>query len=78
MTKKVVKIGGDFIKLDALLKLTGEASTGGRAKLMVLNGVVFVNGAVCFLRGKKIRPGDFVKINETEYAIEASHESAGT
>lgn len=71
MTKNHIKIQTDFIKLDSLLKLIGEASTGGRAKLMILNGEVFFNESVCFLRGKKVRPGDVVRVGNSEYVIEA-------
>ena len=56
-----IKISGDFIKLDALLKYAAVSSTGGEAKLTIQNGDVFINGEPCVLRGKKIRPGDVVR-----------------
>ena len=56
-----IAINGDFIKLDALLKYSAIASTGGEAKMFILNGDVFVNGRLCLERGKKIRAGDIVK-----------------
>lgn len=55
-----VSIHTEFIKLDALLKYAGLCATGGEAKNAVLDGLVQVNGAVCTLRGKKLRPGDRV------------------
>lgn len=53
-----IKIDGEFIKLDSLLKLSGIAQTGGHAKILIQNGQVKVNGEVCTMRGKKIREGD--------------------
>lgn len=50
----------DFIRLDALLKLTAVVETGGHAKVVIQEGSVSVNGEVCTMRGKKIRRGDVV------------------
>ena len=69
MQKKQVKIETEFIKLDALLKFAGAAETGGQAKEMVTQGTVSVNGEVCTMRGKKIRPGDHVTLNEIEIEV---------
>ncbi len=59
---KEIAIHTPFIRLDALLKLAGMADTGGAAKIMVQSGQVLVNDAVCLQRGKKLVPGDRVKI----------------
>nr|WP_307774587.1 S4 domain-containing protein YaaA [uncultured Cetobacterium sp.] len=56
-----VKISTEFIKLDQLLKYTGEVETGGQAKDLILNGEVKVNGEIEERRGKKIYPGDTVE-----------------
>ena len=56
-----IKIKGDVIKLDALLKYAAVSSTGGEAKLTIQNGDVLINGEPCLLRGKKIKPGDVVR-----------------
>ena len=56
-----ISIHTDFIKLDALLKYASLAETGGEAKQMVQAGAVKVNGEVCTMRGKKLRPGDVVE-----------------
>lgn len=53
----------EYIKLDSLLKFTGLCDTGGFAKELVQQGAVKVNGAVCTMRGKKIRPGDIVTVD---------------
>jgi len=58
MSKQHVKINTEFIRLDALLKFSGVMETGGEAKLAIQNGEVTVNGEVCTMRGKKLRPGD--------------------
>ncbi len=56
-----IEITTEHIKLQDLLKLAGLTYTGGEAKVMVQEGLVKVNGEVCTMRGKKIRPGDRVE-----------------
>ena len=56
-----ISIHTEFIKLDALLKYASLAETGGEAKQMVQAGEVKVNGEVCTMRRKKLRPGDVVE-----------------
>lgn len=68
MTDRIV-IHTEFIKLDALLKYAGLCETGGEAKAVVQEGLVSVNGAVCTMRGKKIRPGDRVCFDGTEIGV---------
>jgi len=58
-----VKITGEFIKLDALLKYANLVSSGGEAKIIIGEGKVSVNGEVCTARGKKIKRGDVVSVN---------------
>ena len=60
METQTVKIFTEFIKLDQLLKFSGIAESGADAKDMILDEIVSVNGEVCQMRGKKIRPGDEV------------------
>ena len=69
MSKIEVKIQDEYIKLDQLLKFSGAIDSGGQAKLMILNGDVFVNGEVAMERGKKIRPGDIVKVDDIEIEV---------
>lgn len=57
------RITTEFIRLDALLKLCAFAESGGHAKVMIQNGQVSVNGEVCTMRGKKIRPNDTVTVD---------------
>ena len=64
----VLPITTEYIKLQDLMKLADLVSTGGEAKLRILNEEVTVNGEVCTMRGKKIRPGDVVTFRGQEYA----------
>lgn len=68
MTDRIV-IHTEYIKLDALLKYAGLCETGGEAKTAVQEGLVSVNGAVCGMRGKKIRPGDCVSFQGRELRV---------
>ena len=62
MEHRIIEISTEFIKLDSLLKFAGIVAVGGEAKFMVTSGAVLVNGEVCNMRGKKIRPGDVVTV----------------
>ena len=70
MDKKVIKVEGEYIKLQDLLKFSGEAYTGGMAKVIIQNGEVKVNGEVCTMRGKKLRPGDSAEYNGVLITVE--------
>ena len=56
-----IEITTEYIKLQDLMKLADLVSTGGEAKLLIQDGEVLVNGEVCTMRGKKLRPGDVVE-----------------
>ena len=65
----------EFIKLQDALKYANIVYSGGEAKQMILDGLVTVNGEVCTMRGKKLRPGDKFQFEGykfviTEYAAE--------
>ena len=64
---KTMTITTEYIKLQDLLKLANAVETGGEAKECVQSGEVQVNGEVCTMRGKKIRPGDVVTFRGQEY-----------
>jgi ribosome-associated protein len=51
---------GEYITLDALLKATGMAGSGGEAKSLIIDGAVQVNGEPELRRGRKVRAGDVV------------------
>ena len=65
-----IKIETEFIKLDALLKYAVLVGSGGEAKTVIADGMVSVNGAVCTMRGKKIRPGDTVEFAGNTLVVE--------
>ncbi|MBR2880151.1 MAG: RNA-binding S4 domain-containing protein [Oscillospiraceae bacterium] len=64
-----ITIKTEFIKLDAFLKFAGAVDTGGEGKLLISEGHVLVNNEVCTMRGKKLRPGDIVRIADDEYLV---------
>ncbi|MEF2700566.1 MAG: RNA-binding S4 domain-containing protein [Oscillospiraceae bacterium] len=65
-----IKIETEFIKLDALLKFAVLVGSGGEAKTVIADGMVSVNGEVCTMRGKKIRPGDTVEFAGNTLIVE--------
>ena len=59
-----IKFNTEFIKLQQFIKLARVVGQGSDAKMLILDGIVKVNGEVCLLRGKKIRNGDIIEIEE--------------
>ena len=59
----------EFIKLQDLLKFANVVCTGGEAKIIIQEGEVKVNGEVCTMRGKKIRPGDLVELGDVQLTV---------
>jgi ribosome-associated protein len=53
---------GDHITLDALLKATGLAPSGGSAKGLIAAGEVLVDGQPETRRGRKLRAGQVVSV----------------
>ncbi|MFN4265114.1 MAG: RNA-binding S4 domain-containing protein [Aquabacterium sp.] len=51
---------GEFIPLDSLLKAAGVAESGGRAKSMVAEGMIQVDGQDEMRKTAKIRAGQVV------------------
>ena len=66
-----ITIETEFIKLDALLKFAALTATGGEAKQAIESELVSVNGEICTMRGKKLRPGDTVALDGEEVRITA-------
>ena len=69
MTEKEIRIKEEFIRLDALMKLSDLVATGGHAKIVIQNGEVLVNGEVCTMRGKKMREGDFFTFDGVKVTV---------
>ncbi len=68
MMEKIV-INEEYIRLDNLMKFAGMCDTGGRAKYLIQNGEVKLNGEVCTMRGKKLRNKDIVEYNGKKVEI---------
>jgi ribosome-associated protein len=56
------ELRGEYITLDALLKATGLAPSGGIAKMMVADGLVQVDGRDELRKTCKIRAGQVVSL----------------
>ena len=63
---------GETITLDALLKATGLASSGGAAKVLIAGGEVRVNGEVETRRGRKCRAADEVVVGSSTVKLFAA------
>lgn len=67
---KVIEISTEFIRLQDLLKFANLVETGGEAKERIQSGEVTVNGEICTMRGKKLRPGDDVCFAGAHYTVD--------
>ncbi len=70
-----IAISTEFIKLDSFLKFASAVETGGMAKEIIQEGLVKVNGEVCLMRGKKLRPGDKVEVDELTFVVADANEN---
>jgi len=59
-----------YIKLDQFLKWAGAVDTGGRAKMVVQDGLVTVNDEVETRRGRKLRKGDRVALGDERWTVD--------
>ena len=64
-----IEITTEYIKLQDLLKFAAAVQTGGEAKVVIQEGDVTVNGEVCTMRGRKLRPGDDVCFLGKHYTV---------
>ena len=55
---------GEHITLDALLKASGIAGSGGAAKVLIADGGVRVNAEAESRRGRKLRADDVVTLSD--------------
>ena len=67
---EIIKLRDEFIKLGQALKAAGLVESGVDAKLVILDGLVKVNGAVELQRGKKLHAGDVVEYDGETIRIE--------
>jgi ribosome-associated protein len=70
------ELRGDYVTLDALLKATGLAGSGGGAKAMVAAGKVQVDGRDELRKTCKLRPGQVVGVHGTRVRIVAAGTAA--
>lgn len=70
MEQQSISITTEWIKLDALLKFAALVESGGEAKEAIQAGEAAVNGEVCTMRGKKLRPGDVVAFHGVELTLQ--------
>ncbi len=73
-SSREVAIVTEFIKLEAAMKLSNAAETGGDAKALIQSGLVKVNGEPCSMRGKKLYENDTFSFEGQTYII-VKHES---
>lgn len=64
-----VKINTEFIKLDQFLKWTNIITLGSDAKSLIASGLVRVNNDVELRRGRKLRSGDIIEVNNEKFQI---------
>jgi len=69
MKREIIKveINTDEIKLDQFLKWANIVSSGGEAKQLIASGVVTVNDEVETRRGRKLKDGDIVGLQNERF-----------
>ena len=65
------ELRGEYIALDALLKATGMAPSGGSARQTIVAGEVLVDGQVETRKTAKIRAGRVVQWGDTRIRVAA-------
>lgn len=64
MEKREIEIYTENIALGKFLKWAGIADTGTDAKLLIQEGLVAVNGVQETRRGRVLKPGDTVELED--------------
>jgi ribosome-associated protein len=67
-----LELRGDHIALDALLKATGLAASGGEAKTAIAAGKVEVDGRVELRRGRKVHADEVVGVHGARVRVHAA------
>jgi ribosome-associated protein len=62
-SKIIAELEADFVELYKILKFEGLADSGGRAKQVIADGQVSVNGEVETKKRKKIAAGDKIEFS---------------
>ena len=66
---EIIKLREEYIKLGQALKASGMVGSGLDAKMVIMDGLVKVNGEVEYQRGKKLYEGDTISYNGEEVKI---------
>ncbi|MDD3126344.1 MAG: S4 domain-containing protein YaaA [Candidatus Izemoplasmatales bacterium] len=61
---KAIKITSEYITLGQLLKFADVIQSGGETKFFLSKNKIWVNHELEARRGKKLYPGDQIKIND--------------
>ena len=69
MQKLDFELRGEFITLDRLLKATGVAESGGRARVIITEGHVLVDGQEELRKTAKIRAGQVVSLEGVQIRV---------
>ena len=72
MQKTDFELRGEFIELDKLLKAIGLAESGGRARVMITEGQVQVDGQPESRKTAKMRAGQVVALHGVRVTIKAA------
>jgi len=70
------ELRGEYIALDALLKATGLAPSGGAARQMIVAGEVNVDGQVELRKTAKMRAGQLVQVGDAGIRVVADTNAA--
>lgn len=70
MNMEILKLRDEFIKLGQALKAAGYVNSGTRAKEVIIDGLVKVNGEIDTRRGRKLYDGDIVQYDGKEIKIQ--------
>ncbi len=62
--------GEEYIEMIKLLKTMRISESGGQAKMMVEDGIVFRNGEPEFRKRAKLRTGDVIEVFDYKIRIE--------
>lgn len=63
------------MKLDQFLKFQGLTLTGGQAKSLIQSGFVAVNGDTETRRGRQLKPGDIVTLEDESFEVQLASDA---
>ena len=73
--QRTFPIRGEMIRLGQLLKAADVVGGGGEAKALLAEGLVTVNGEPEDRRGRQLRPGDVVRVEDDELLVTSASPS---